>query len=388
MERSKKYQKKGIFLTLSMLFLASFSVYCLGNQNFNNYKIGLHRRNILPYRIDIKNLNKRQIPVFSKKNTEPDKIKINFLLGTVRYNDSSSVSCYLANKNDKDVVLKKYDRKAKDLVNRQLFAEQLIKNKNFKKEPIMYIDSLFETDNIINLNNITFEMVEKSLWTIEDLKTLTNLLICYPYHEQKNNILQVFNNNLLDNRNNFIKKIIKESLIELNKIYQTNISLGTIDPGSIVLSTLNDVEHKNLKVYFTKLGNSINTDFKNNSILINPRDVYDYSSLTGIKTQVEIIKKKDLYNLGNIFFNLIFSSLSLEGPNERSKINFIERRILFCNKDFYKFRDMCLQDEWKYIIQLLDYNNMDGWKFFDKLYNSNNTADSNIKELINHSFLN
>lgn len=292
MKRSKKYQKKGIFLTLSMLFLASFSVYCLGNQNFNNYKIGLHRRNILPYRIDIKNLNKRQIPVFSKKNTEPDKIKINFLLGTVRYNDSSSVSCYLANKNDKDVVLKKYDRKAKDLVNRQLFAEQLIKNKNFKKEPIIYIDSLFETDNIINLNNITFEMVEKSLWTIEDLKTLTNLLICYPYHEQKNNILQVFNNNLLDNRNNFIKKVIKESLIELNKIYQTNISLGTIDPGSIVLSTLNDVEHKNLKVYFTKLGNSINTDFKNNSILINPRNVYDYSSLTGIKTQVEIIKKK------------------------------------------------------------------------------------------------
>ena len=28
-------------------------------------------------------------------------------------------------------------------------------------------------------------MEYKSLWTIEDINILTNLLICYPYYEQK-----------------------------------------------------------------------------------------------------------------------------------------------------------------------------------------------------------
>ena len=231
-------------------------------------------------------------------------------------------------------------------------------------------------------------MEDKSLWTIEDINILTNLLICYPYYEHKKNIISIFNNNYLDNRNNFIKKVIKESLIELQKMYQTNISLGNIDPGSIVLSTLNDVDYKNLKVYFTKLGNSININYNRDSILLDARSVYDYNSLVNIKNQIEIIKKKDLYNLGMIFFYLIFSSLSLEGPNERSAINFIERRILFCNKNFYKFREMSLQDEWKYILLLLDDNNMNGWKFFNKLYNSNSTVDNTINELVNHSFLN
>ena len=60
----------------------------------------------------------------------------------------------------------------------------------------------------------------------------------------------MFNNNFRY-KTILLKKVMKESLIELQKMYQTNISLGNIDPGSIVLSTLNDVDYKNLKVYFT-----------------------------------------------------------------------------------------------------------------------------------------
>ena len=45
---------------------------------------------------------------------------------------------------------------------------------------------------------------------------------------------------------------------------------------------------------------------------------------------------------------------------------------------------MSLQDEWKYIL-LLDDNNMNGWKFFNKLYNPNSTIDNTINELVNHS---
>ena len=384
MEHPKSKLKSNKLLKLGLIFLSSFTLYYTYN-NINSKNIGtnIYRRNVNNIRS-----NNRMLKVFSKKEIKPDKIKINTLLGHVRYNDSSSVSCYLAKKNNKDVILKEYNGITKNLVNRQLFTEELVKKKKFKKEPIVYTDGIFETDNIINLNNVTIKMEDKSLWTIEDINILTNLLICYPYYEQKKNIISIFNNNYLDNRNNFIKKVIKESLIELQKMYQTNISLGNIDPGSIVLSTLNDVDYKNLKVYFTKLGNSININYNRDSILLDARSVYDYNSLVNIKNQIEIIKKKDLYNLGMIFFYLIFSSLSLEGPNERSAINFIERRILFCNKNFYKFREMSLQDEWKYILLLLDDNNMNGWKFFNKLYNSNSTIDNTINELINHSFLN
>ena len=89
MEHPKSKLKTNKLLKLGLILLSSFTLYYTYN-NINSKNIGtnIYRRNT----------NNRMLKVFSKKEIKPDKIKINTLLGHVRYNDSSNVSCYLAKK--------------------------------------------------------------------------------------------------------------------------------------------------------------------------------------------------------------------------------------------------------------------------------------------------
>jgi serine/threonine protein kinase len=165
----------------------------------------------------------------------------------------------------------------------------------------------------------------------------------------------------------FIRKVMKSSLVCLDFFHKNGYCHGSLSSESIWLSTTNQLEMSSLYAKFTDLGNSVS---------------FEELGPSRLKAAFE-----DIFLLGLIFLELIFASfaddtmgarnarkimsgsmdkVSIFDAPEPTQLNFREIETLFvsvCDSDFAKFRALIASiGGYEDAIAVLEDNNGSAWK--------------------------
>ena len=326
------------------------------------------------------------------------KIKIERNLGHIQFDKTKGmIQCYkgrIREQYNKEIILKEYKGICTSMAKRRRFVSYQFKNN--KNDLAIYNKShIFKTHDLIRVNN-SYQIYykEPSIWMYDSIDTLTHQLSNYPYVIQHFVSLPLLDDeSSFVNRSLFLKKVSKEIILSLIKIHQSGIVHGMLDSSSILLSTMNDANYKNVSILFQNFDwatqiMDINHTLMKQSGLFNPKQYYNnilepfqYSKIIH-ETYSEFMIKKDFYDIAIILTELYFNAMHFPQPrNDVDKIR-LKEQLEYYNYNMMMFRKWALSKYSHFVsIEFLDQNNGEGWEFLQALMDVRKS--SNMSQTIN-----
>lgn len=327
------------------------------------------------------------------------KIKIERNLGHIYFDKTKGmVQYYMGNTGEqynKKIILKEYKGICTSMAKRIRFVSYQFKNN--KNDLAIYNKSrIFKTHDFIRINkSYQIYYKEPSIWIYDSIDVLTHQLSNYPYIIQHFvSLSHLDNESSFINRSFFLKKVSKEIILSLIKIHQSGIVHGMLDSSSILLSTMNDANYKNVSILFqnfdwaTQIMDNNDTLIKKSG-LFNPKQYYNnvlepfkYNKIIH-DTYSEFMIKKDFYDIAIILTELYFNAMHFPQPkNDLDKVR-LREQLEYYNYNMMMFRKWALSEPSHFVsIEFLDQNNREGWKFLQALMDIRRSF--NILDTINN----
>jgi len=309
------------------------------------------------------------------------------------------------------LLLKEYRGDAKKMALRELAVQSRLRSADadISVLPVLPILGTFESKCIVHMTENGFSFGDKSLWTVENLNGVTDILVSYPYFPQKQQLsdkLPIIGPEMfLRRREAYIRKVVKGAIYALQEIHRNGIAHSALDMTSILVSTFDETKIKELKVHLSNFGYAVDT--QGTVKAVDPRQLTgaaaaqsllrtpEEAALTAGRGEMEkdeaisATKRDDVYKLGLIMAELIYGAMSPEGPNPRTHSQFIERRLRFKGFKVDGLREWSLEPAWTLVVDFLDKDDRAGWDLMQLLVKPavEMTPEEILEKALKHRFL-
>jgi len=158
------------------------------------------------------------------------------------------------------LLLKEYRGDAKKMALRELAVQSRLRSADadISVLPVLPILGTFESKCIVHMTENGFSFGDKSLWTVENLNGVTDILVSYPYFPQKQQLsdkLPIIGPEMfLRRREAYIRKVVKGAIYALQEIHRNGIAHSALDMTSILVSTFDEVWNLHASNFVIYLG--------------------------------------------------------------------------------------------------------------------------------------